>query len=102
MSMFVICDKQTLLGFGLVGVPGKVVADADQARTTLDELIDRDDIELILITEELAAQMRERVDELRLTRLHPVIVEIPGSRSEEPTRLLRDIVQNVVGIRLNP
>jgi len=102
MSMFVMGDKQTLLGFGLVGVPGREIAEAEQAHATLDALLDRDDMKLILITEDLAAQIRDRVDELRLNRLHPVIVEIPGSRSEEPTRSLREIVQKVVGIRLSP
>ncbi len=102
MSMFVMGDKQTLLGFGLVGVPGEEISAAEQAHATLDALLDRDDMKLILITEDLAAQMRDRVDELRLNRLHPVIVEIPGSQSEQPARSLREIVQKVVGIRLSP
>jgi vacuolar-type H+-ATPase subunit F/Vma7 len=101
MSIFVIGDKHTLLGFALVGVPGKVPADVEQARTTLDELLTQEDIDLILITEDLTAQMRDRVDDLRLHRLHPVIVEIPGSKPGQPTRSLRDIVQQVVGIRLS-
>lgn len=101
MSIFVVGDKHTLLGFGLVGVPGKVVRDADQARSTLDELLARDDIELILITEDLTAQMRDKVDNLRLNRLHPVVVEIPASTGEVPDLPLRELVQQVVGIRLS-
>jgi vacuolar-type H+-ATPase subunit F/Vma7 len=64
-------------------------------------LLNRDDIELLLITEDLTAQMRDRVDELRLNRLHPVVVEIPGSKPGQPASSLRDIVQQVVGMRLS-
>jgi vacuolar-type H+-ATPase subunit F/Vma7 len=45
--------------------------------------------------------MRDRVDELRLNRLHPVVVEIPGSKPGQPASSLRDIVQQVVGMRLS-
>ncbi len=95
-------DKQTRLGFGLVGVPGKEITEAEQAHAILDALLDRHDMKLILITADLAAQMRDRIDELRLNRLHPVIVEIPGSQLEQRPRSLREIVQKIVGIRLSP
>lgn len=100
MSIFVIGDRHTLLGFGLVGVAGKEAADGGEARRILDELLSQDDVDLILVTEDLAAQMREKMDYLRLNLLHPVVVEIPASGSEQQPRSLRDLVQKIVGIRL--
>lgn len=101
MSMFVLGDEDAVLGFALVGVAGKAVHDADAARTTLDELLDREDVEIVLITEDWAATLRERVDELKMSASRPVILEIPSREAKPTGRSLRELVQQAIGIRLN-
>jgi vacuolar-type H+-ATPase subunit F/Vma7 len=100
MSVFVMGDEDAVLGFALVGVAGKAVHDADEARNTLDEVLAREDVEILLITEDWAATMRERMDDLKMNTLHPVILEIPGSEMAPAGRPLRELVQEAIGIHL--
>lgn len=100
MSIFVIGDRDTVLGMGLVGVEGATVQSVAQARTTLDKTLSQPHWKIILITRQWAAQMQAELDQLKMTTLEPVIVEIPGSQLEPPGQSLRKSVEALVGIRL--
>lgn len=100
MSIFVVGDKNTVLGFNLIGVDGKAVSRVDEARSTLEEALAEDGIEILLITENLTSNLREWVDELKMTSLHPVVLEIPSSEPAPSGRSLRRLVQEAIGIRL--
>lgn len=100
MSLFVIGDKDTVLGFGLVGIEGEAVQSADEARAVLDQVLTQGDRQIILITRQWAAQMGTELNQLKMTTLKPVVVEIPGSEPEPAGRTLRELVEEALGIRL--
>ncbi len=100
MSLFVIGDKDTVLGFGLVGIEGEAVQSADEARAVLDQVLTQGDRQIILITRQWADQMGPKLNQLKMTTLKPVVVEIPGSEPEPTGRSLRELVEEAIGIRL--
>ncbi len=100
MSLFVIGDKDTVLGFGLVGIEGEAVQSADEARAVLDQVLTQGDRQIILITRQWADQMGPKLNQLKMTTLKPVVVEIPGSEPEPAGRSLRELVEEAIGIRL--
>ena len=101
MSIFVIGDENTVLGFALVGVDGAVVESLEEARSTLDEALQSEGMQIVLITENWAAQMRKKVDQLKMEAVEPLVLEIPGPESAPSGPSLRELVRQAVGVGLS-
>lgn len=101
MKFYCIADEDTVRGFRLAGIAGQVASTAQQAASALAAAVNRADCRIIILTERIAAGIREQVDALRLTRTRPLIVQIPGPEGPLAGRKsLRDFVQEAVGIRV--
>lgn len=100
MSIFVIGDRDTVLGFGLWGAGGKAVDNAEEARKELEEALQNEEIALLLITRDWADAMRERIDRLKMESLHPMVMEIPGKAAAPPGRTLAQLVRRAIGIKI--
>jgi V/A-type H+-transporting ATPase subunit F len=100
MKIAVLGDRDTALGFRLAGAHEVYVfeenpLDIERLRNKLRELVERDDIGIILITERLAEKV-----ELPDVKL-PIILQVPdkfGSRLGE--KALREIVRRAIGVEL--
>ena len=78
MRMYLLSDNvDTLVGMRLSGVEGAVLHEETELRSKLRELLDQDDIAVIMMTEKLISLIRETVNELKLSRRQPLIIEIP-------------------------
>ncbi len=102
MIGYVIGDSDMITGFRLIGVEGAEVATAYEARQALDEVIDRSDIAIIIISEAFSMDpaLREEVDKVRQERITPLIVELPGSRGPSSTTTISDTISKILGIRI--
>lgn len=101
MKFYCIADEDTVRGFRLAGVPGRAVANAQEAAEALDAAAARADLGIIIMTDVVAAEIRARVDHIRAEQAQPLIVEVPGPEGPMPGRkTLRDFVQEAVGIRI--
>jgi V/A-type H+-transporting ATPase subunit F len=70
-------------------------------RAALEDVLRRDTVGILILTHDVAADIRAQVDAVRLTRDRPLIVEIPGPQGPLPGRkTLRQFVQEAVGIRV--
>ena len=103
MKFYCVADEDTVRGFRLAGVAGRVVVTPDQAAAAVDEAIAQPEYGILILTEKVAAGIRQQVDAVRLERDHPLIVEIPGPEGPQPGRKsLRQFVQEAVGISVGP
>ena len=100
MSLFVIGDQDTVLGMQLVGVGGKTVTSAEAAADALETALADEDMQIVFITRQWAHAMRERVDRLKMTRLRPVVMEIPGRDLEPPEESIAELVRKAIGISI--
>ncbi len=99
MKFFCIADEDTVLGFQFAGVAGRAVTTNLEALTAIDEALVQPDCGIIIITQEIASNIREKIESIRFERNRPLIVEIPGPEGELPGRkTLRQFVQEAVGI----
>lgn len=98
MSVFAIGDKDTVLGITIAGGNGAVAESADAAASALDAALERDDLALILVTRDVAEPMRERMNRLRMTSLHPIVMEIPGKSLQPSRRSLDELVKRAIGL----
>ena len=75
--------------------------EADEVHKALSDAMEQDDIAVILMTEHLVRLCRDLVDDLKLNRSRPLIVEIPdrhgnGRAKDSITRYVRE----AIGIRI--
>ena len=101
MNYFIIGDEDSVLGFELAGVSGKAVENAAEAEAAFDAALGERGNGIIIITEDAADLIREKVDEYLFSASFPLIVEIPGSKGRKDGRKdLRTLVNEAIGIKL--
>jgi len=98
-DLFVIGDDHAVAGFRLLGVDGRAVRSAGEAHRALEAALARNELSIILITEDYAHALRNDLERLRAALPSPLIVEIPASRSTDARPSLRDMIQQALGLR---
>jgi V/A-type H+-transporting ATPase subunit F len=101
VKFYVIGDRQTVLGFRLVGIDGTVAVEREDGLTALTEAVGGKDIGIVLVTEAVAAKIRDEV-EARLYGIgFPLVLEIPdASGPSEDRPEIDEIVRKAIGISI--
>ena len=76
-KIYILGDTHTVTSLRLAGVEGRV-ADKESVDIHLNELLERGDAGVIVITRELAEEIPEKIYNVNLNSVIPVIVEIPS------------------------
>ncbi len=101
MKYSIIGDEDTVLGFGIVGVSGKVAVNADEAKRAFQEVLDDKETSIIIMTERVADMIRSIVDRYLFTESFPLIVEIPDRHGPSPDRPgIKELVNAAIGIKI--
>jgi V/A-type H+-transporting ATPase subunit F len=101
MKYYAIGDEDAVLGFGMVGVAGEVVSNAEEAETAFEQALADSDVGIVLITERIAELIRTTVDRYVYTVRFPLIVEIPDRQGRIAGKKgIRELVNESVGIKL--
>jgi V/A-type H+/Na+-transporting ATPase subunit F len=102
MLGLVIGDSDMVTGFRLVGVEGIEVSSVEEAREALEKALARNDLAIVIISEEFSAQspVREAIDSVRRERISPLIVEVPGSRGKPSEIRMSDLISKTLGLRV--
>lgn len=102
MLGYVIGDSDMITGFRLVGVEGIEVTSADEAWQALNTALARNDLAIIIISEEYSTQpqLHETIDKVRSERRNPLIVEVPGSKGKPSEIKMSDLISKTLGVRL--
>jgi V/A-type H+-transporting ATPase subunit F len=100
MHALVIGDFDMVTGFRLAGIKGVVVSTVDEARHTLSKAVEDIDLALVIISEDFSIKMRENIDELRLNRIAPLIIELPGRSGPSGIIDMSSIVNKAIGVKV--
>jgi len=102
VRFYCIGDEDTVRGFRLAGVEGCVPVSAPEALKALHEAAARSELGIVLLTQSVAARIRNQVDTFRMERDRPLLVEIPDPNGPLPGRkTLRMLAHSAVGIRVD-
>jgi len=102
MRYYCIADEDTVRGFRLAGIAGQVVTNPAEAATALQLALSLPEIGIVILTERVAAPLRNRIETIRQERESPLMVEIPGPdgpMGDHKSLLQR--VQEAVGIHIS-
>ena len=87
-------------GFQLVGIKGIEVATVDEARRTLVKTVENFDVSIVIVSEDFSTELRATIDELRLNRIAPLIVELPGRSGPSGAIDMSRIVGRAIGVKV--
>ena len=97
----IISDEDTALGFGILGVPGRVVTNAEEAQRAFQESLEDKQTGIIIITERIADMIRPMINQYLFTVSFPLVVEIPDRNGTAPGRPgIKEMVNAAIGIKL--
>lgn len=102
MRMFLISDNvDTLTGMRLAGIDGVVVHEKQEIKQALDEVLSQKDIGIILMTEKLGKEIPEIVDDIKLNRMFPLLLEIPDRHgSGRRPDFITAYINEAIGIKI--
>ncbi len=98
MKFYLISDNlDTLMGMRLSGIDGVVIHTEEEVKKTLNQVMQRADIAIVLITSRLMSLCPDLILDLKLNKKQPLIVEIPdrhgnGNIGESIAKYVHDAI----------
>ncbi|HDO19405.1 MAG TPA: V-type ATP synthase subunit F [Thermoplasmatales archaeon] len=101
MKIAAICDEDTAIGLQLAGIQEVFIPENDE-RELFREIIEREDIGILFLTEEIALRISRELKQYFLeNREFPIVVEIPGKkRVTEYVDQISTLIRRAVGINI--
>ena len=102
MKMFLISDNvDTLTGMRLAGVEGCIVHERAELRKALQDAIANKENGIILLTEKFGREFPDIIDDVRLNRRLPLLIEIPDRHGTgRKPDFITSYVSEAIGIKL--
>ena len=100
--MYLISDNvDTLIGMRLAGVEGMVVHTAPEVKQALEDVLRDKTVDIILMTEKLAALIPKEVEEVKLRSHSHILVEIPDRHGTiRPPDSITAYVRDAIGLKI--
>ena len=98
MIMYLISDNvDTLTGMRLAGVEGCVVHERQELKEALERVLEDPQVGIILLTEKFGREFPDIINDVRLNRKFPLLIEIPdrhgtGRRQDFITSYLNEAI----------
>lgn len=102
MKMYLISDNvDTYTGIRLAGVDGIVVHEREELYEALTTAMNDKDLGIVLLTEKLGREFPDIIDEMKLKRKMPLLIEIPDRHGTgRKKNFITSYVNEAIGLKL--
>lgn len=102
MKMYLISDNvDTYTGMRLAGVDGIVVHEREELHEALTGAMNNPELGIVLLTEKLGREFPDIIDEMKLKRKMPLLVEIPDRHGTgRKKNFITSYVNEAIGLKL--
>lgn len=102
MKMYLISDNvDTYTGMRLAGVDGVVVHERGELYEALQNVIKDKEVGIVLLTEKFGREFPEIIDDIKLKRKMPLLVEIPVRHGTGRKKdFITSYVNEAIGLKL--
>ena len=100
--MYLISDNvDTYTGMRLAGVDGIVVHEREELYEALTNAMNNKELGIVLLTEKLGKEVPDIIDEMKLKRKMPLLVEIPDRHGTGRRKdFITSYVNEAIGLKL--
>ena len=102
MKMYLISDNiDTLTGMRLAGVDGVVVHERGELKSAIEAAMQDKTVGIILLTEKFGREFPDLIDEIKLARTMPLLIEIPDRHGTgRKSDFITSYVNEAIGLKL--
>lgn len=101
MKSFLISDnKDTIVGLRLAGIEGVLAQSKEEIKSSFREAIENRNIGIILLTETVFEQIKDRVLEQKISGDTPLITTIPDRNGLKDKNFIMRYVKESIGIKI--
>lgn len=102
MKIAGFCDFDTAVGLGLAGIT-EIFVPSNKAVSVWNEIIERDDIGIVFVTEKIAEELGKHLKDYRIRNNIPIVVEIPdkNGRIKDHVDFVSHLIKKAVGVEVN-
>ncbi|MCI8950532.1 MAG: ATP synthase subunit F [Lachnospiraceae bacterium] len=102
MKLFLISDNiDTLTGMRLAGIEGLVVHGRNELENALNQTFSNQEIGILLLTEKFGREFPDLINQVKLNRKFPLIVEIPDRHGTgRKPDFITSYVNEAIGLKL--
>ena len=100
--MYLISDNiDTLTGMRLAGVDGVMVHTREELRSAIEEAMHDKTVGIILLTEKFGREFPDLINEIKLERTMPLLIEIPDRHvTGRKKDFITSYVNEAIGLKL--
>ncbi|HEY7080356.1 MAG TPA: V-type ATP synthase subunit F [Nitrososphaeraceae archaeon] len=98
MRVIAIGSRVFVTSFQLAGVEGIKISSSDQILNELNKLGSSDDIGLILLSDDMAKEIRFQLTDIRSKKPIPLIFELPAPGSTKESIDYRALLKQILGV----
>ena len=95
-ELAVVGDEYFVIGFRIIGIANGFVVDKRTAARTMEEVLDRQDLGIVITNAETFSQLSERLKERAMVQVKPTVVVLSHDTSGEQD--LRLLIRRALGI----
>jgi vacuolar-type H+-ATPase subunit F/Vma7 len=100
-NIYLIGDRDTVLGFRFAGLQGHTASDAPAAMELFQRAVEDKRVRILVLTERIADLIRPTLDAFEEKNNFPFVVEIPDGSGPSPSRRSpSEIVRKAIGISI--
>lgn len=98
MRVVAIGSRGFVAGFELAGMDGIRVENSDQALTQIMSNLNKPDVALILVSDDVSSPIHDKLTEIRTEKAMPLIYEIPAPGSKKEKVEYRAMLKSILGV----
>lgn len=99
MKILFIGDATLSQGYKLAGIQTMPVSSKEDFIKSINEALKLEDVGMILLDSDYSSMVREDVTSLKVKKVMPIILEVPG-RKTTPEVDLKSIISRMMGVRV--
>lgn len=102
MKMYLISDNvDTYTGMRLAGIDGIIVHEREELHEALQKVLQDKDIGIVLLTEKFGQEFPDIINEFRLERKMPLLIEIPDRHGTGRKKdFITSYITQAIGLKL--
>ena len=97
MKIFTVGSKSFVTSFQLAGVPGIISETPEKAFDEINRLTDDSDVGLILVSDDIAEPINDKLTDLRATK-STLVFALPATGSEKTEVDYRVMLKKILGV----
>jgi len=98
MKVVTVGSRVFVTSFQLAGVQGKIVDSSENALEEIKKCYDDSEVGLVLVSDDLTAEINDKLTKLRAEKSTPLVFALPASGSEKSEVDYRVMLKKILGV----